>query len=169
MPLLVARAALHNGSDGGLRTEFGRRSGVRERLMRKRDQQSGSSILATECGAFLDGTLAEYWDERGVVVPVWVWTNLLAHGSEELIAESVAGPSRPRRAARSWRIARSYLAYQMLDVTDARCPLSDLQRNVLVPLELDMAARPEVSRWGPARWVETVSRAIRNQHSSLEQ
>ena len=124
--------------------------------MRKREQKSGSSILATECGAFLDGTLAEYWDERGVVVPVWAWTNLLAHGSEELIAESVVRPSRPRRAARSWRIARSYLAYQMLDLTDARCTLADLQRNVLMPLELDMAARPETGRWSPGsgsrRW-----------------
>ena len=65
--------------------------------MHKRESQSGGSILATECGAFLDGTLAEYWDERGVDVPIWAWTNLLAHGSEELIGQSVAGPARPRR------------------------------------------------------------------------
>ncbi|MGD0747106.1 MAG: hypothetical protein ABSB68_04795 [Acidimicrobiales bacterium] len=137
--------------------------------MRKSEQQSGSSILATECGAFLDGTLAEYWDERGVDVPIWAWTNLLAHGSEELISESITGPARPRRAARNWRIARSYLAQRMMELSDARCTLSDLQWNVLIPLELEMADRPELERMTPTQWVEIVDRAIRNEHSALEQ
>ncbi len=137
--------------------------------MRKRERQSGSSILAMECGAFLDGTLAEYWDERGVDVPVWAWTNLLAHGSEQLIGECVSDAPRPRGSDRSWRIARSYLAYQMLQLVDARCTLPDLQWSVLIPLELEMAARPEFSRLTPARWMELVDTAIRNQHSALEQ
>ena len=137
--------------------------------MWKRENEAGGSIVATECEAFLNGTLAEYWDEKGVIVPVWAWTNLLAHGSEGLIGESVLRPSRPRRAGRSWRIARSYLAYQVLDLTDARFTLSDLQTSILIPLELEMAARSEVSRWTPRQWVDTVDSAIRNQHSSLEQ
>jgi hypothetical protein len=136
--------------------------------MRKREQ-SGGSILATECGAFLDGTLAEYWDQRGVVVPVWSWMNLLAHGSEELICESVARPSRPRRPGRSWWVARSYLAYEVLDRVDAPGALSDLQRDVLIPLELEMAARPETVGWTPRHWVDTVDRALRDQRSTLEQ
>jgi len=137
--------------------------------MRKREQQPGSSILALECEAFLNGTLAEYWDERGVDVPVWAWTNLLAHGSEGQIGESVLRPNRPRRAARSWRIARSYLAYRVLDHADAECTLADMQASVLVPLELEMAARPETGHWTPRQWVDTVDNAIRNQHSPLEQ
>ena len=86
--------------------------------MRKREHQSGSSILAMECGAFLDGTLAEYWDERGVVVPVWAWTNLLAHGTEELMGE-MRRPSLSQPVGRvcSWRIARSHLAYEILELT----------------------------------------------------
>ena len=66
----------------------------------------GSSIVSQECEAFLDGTLAEFWDDRGIVVPVWAWTNLLAHGNEALITETVARPYRTRRVTRSWRIAR---------------------------------------------------------------
>jgi hypothetical protein len=137
--------------------------------MRKRENEAGDSILATECEAFLNGTLAEYWDEKGVVVPVWAWTNLLAHGSGGRIGESVVGPSRPRRAARNWRIARSYLAHRVLHLTDVQFTLSELQRSILIPLELEMAARPEVSRWTPRQWVDTVDRAIRNLHSPLEQ
>ena len=137
--------------------------------MRKREQPSEHSILAAECGAFLDGTLAEYWDERGVPVPIWAWMNLLSHGSEELIGASIAGPARPRRTARSWRIARSYLAHQMLELVDARCTLFDLQWNVLIPLELEMAIHPEVGRMTPSQWVEIVDRAMRNEDSTLEQ
>jgi hypothetical protein len=74
----------------------------------------------------------------------------------------------PRGAPRSWRIARSYLAYRVLDRTDAECTLARLQASVLVPLELEMAARPETGRWTPRQWVDTVDNAIRNQHSSLE-
>jgi len=133
--------------------------------MKKREHEAGNSVLALECAAFLNGTLAEYWDEKGLTVPVWAWTNLLAHGSEALIAESVARPTRPRKMARSWRIARSYLAYEVLDVTSGQDGLTELQSTVLIPLELELAARPEVSRWSPRLWVDTVDNAIRNQHS----
>ena len=137
--------------------------------MRKRDDEVRDGILARECRAFLNGTLADYWDGSGVIVPVWAWTNLLAHGSEEMIGESVLRASRPRRTARSWRIARSYLAYRVLEHTDAEFTLRDLQASILVPLELEMAALPEVGRWTPRQWVDTVDHAIRSQHSPLEQ
>ena len=137
--------------------------------MKKQERQGdGASVVAMECEAFLTGTLAEYWDERGTVVPVWAWTNLLAHGSEALIAESVTNSLRPRRPGRNWRIARSYLAYQVFDVIAGEVMLEDLQAAVLIPLELEMAAHPEVAHWGPRQWVDTVDNAIRNQHSTLE-
>jgi hypothetical protein len=136
--------------------------------MRKRENEAGSSILVSECEAYLSGTLAEYWDEKGVLVPVWAWTNLLAHGSEGLIGDSVLRPNRCRRAGRRWRIARSFLAYQVLELTGVELALTDLQASVLIPLELEMANRSEVSRWTPRQWVDTVDRAIRNQDSSRE-
>ncbi len=109
----------------------------------RRGQDEGDGVLVTECEAFLDGTLAEYWDERGADVPVWAWTNLLAHGSEALIGESVARPTRPRRAARSWRIARSYLAHQVLEVTRPAPPAARIA---------DIGAHPLGARdGGPAR------------------
>ncbi len=137
--------------------------------MHKWEQQAGGDTVALECEAFLHGTLAEFWDERGMVVPVWAWTNLLAHGSEDMIAESAARPPKPRHITRSWRIARSYLAHQVLDLTDTPYTLADLQSAILIPLELQMANRPEVDRWTPRQWIDTVDHAIRNQHSSMEQ
>lgn len=137
--------------------------------MHRREQQPGEGTVALECEAFLHGTLAELWDERGMIVPVWAWTNLLAHGSESMIAESVARPAKSRRITRSWRIARSCLAYQVLDLTDQQCALAGMQSAILIPLELQLADRPEVNRWTPRQWIDTVDHAIRNQHSTMEQ
>ncbi len=136
--------------------------------MRKRQRDLPGGVLASECAAFLDGTLAEYWEEQGTSVPVWSWTNLLAHGSESQITESVHQPAKPRRTGRSWRIARAYLAYEVLDLTSDGITLEELQSTVLIPLELELAAHPEVGRWTPRRWVEAVDAAIRNQHTTLE-
>lgn len=137
--------------------------------MRRRERAVlGSSIISQECEAFLNGTLAEFWDDRGVVVPVWAWTNLLAHGSEALITETIARPYRNRRVTRSWRIARAYLAYELLDLVDPEFTLEDMQAAVLVPIEVQMSASPQVSRWSSRQWVEAVDDAIRNQHSTLE-
>jgi hypothetical protein len=138
--------------------------------MKKRERAGGrgSSVVAMECAAFLNGTLAEHWEQRGTVVPVWAWTNLLAHGSEKLIGKGVVPRMRPRRAGRSWRIARSFLAYEVLDVIERGVRLDQLQSSVLVPLELEMAAHPEVEYWSPRQWVDTVDYAILTQHVTLE-
>jgi hypothetical protein len=131
----------------------------------QRDLPGG--VLASECEAYLNGTLAEFWEERGTAVPVWAWTNLLAHGSEVAMHDSLHRPSKQRRTGRSWRIARTYLAYQVLDLACGEFTLDELQSTVLLPLELELAAHPEVERWTPRRWVETVDEVIRNQHSTL--
>ena len=135
--------------------------------MRKRRRDPDGAVLAAECEAYLHGRLAEYWEAQGNAVPVWTWTNLLAHGSDAQLADSVHRPAKPRRTGRSWQIARSYLAYEVLDLTSEDITLEELQSSVLVPLELKLAAHPEVGRWTPRRWVDTVDAAIRNQHSTL--
>lgn len=125
------------------------------------------AVLASECEAYLNGTLAEFWEEHGTTVPVWSWTNLLAHGSEIQIRNSLHRSPRQRRTGRSWRIARSFLAYQVLDLACEEFTLEELQSAVLLPLELAFASHPEVERWTPRRWVDTVDEAIRSQHSTF--
>ena len=136
--------------------------------MRKRENVAGDSVLVRECEAFLDGTLAEYWDEQGLRPRVGL-DQPAGPREQELIGETrrFARPARAVRAA-SWRIARSYLAYRIFDLMDAGFPLDELQPYVLIPLELEMAALPEVGRWTPRQWVDTVDHAIRSQHVPLE-
>lgn len=124
-------------------------------------------VLGLECEAYLNGTLAEFWEEQGTAVPVWTWTNLLAHGSESQIHDSLYRSAKLRRTGRSWRIARSYLAYQVLDLASEEFTIEQFQSTLLLPLEFELAARPDVERWTPRRWVDTVEELIRNQHSTL--
>ncbi len=136
--------------------------------MYRRERRSWNrGVLPQECEAFLDGTLAEYWDDRGVAVPVWAWTNLLAHGTVGLITETVARPYRNRRTTRSWRIARSYLASEIFELVNPEYTLEEMQAAVLLPIELEMASSMEVDRWSPREWVDALDDAIRNQHSTL--
>lgn len=136
-------------------------------MYRRERRAWNRGVLPQECEAFLDGTLAEFWDDRGVAVPVWAWTNLLAHGTAALITETVSRPYRNRRFSRSWRIARSYLASEVFELVDPEYTLEDMQAAVLLPIELEMASSLEVSRWTPRQWVDAVDEAIRNQHSTL--
>jgi len=131
--------------------------------MRKRERAASEAAVAAGCEAFLTGTLAEYWEGQGMPVPVWAWTNLLAHGSADLIVERVTRPQRSRRVARRWRIARSYMANVLLEVADGPRRLRSLQSEILVPLELEMATLPAVREWTPVQWVKAVDWAIRNQ------
>jgi hypothetical protein len=136
--------------------------------MQKGDDHARCGTIVLECEAFLDGTLAEYWDDRGAAVPPWAWLNLLAHGSEDQIRASIARPSRPRRASRSWRTARAYVAYALLTLVDAENTLADMQRSLLVPLEFQMAELPEV-RWSPRQWVDMLDAALHGEQAALEQ
>jgi hypothetical protein len=118
--------------------------------------------LAKQSEAFLQGRLAETVEEQLMVpVPVWVWTNLLAHGAEEELVLERAN-TRASRSPRhgDWRNARSYLAGQVLDLAATCGPLDELQRSVLVPLELELAAADEAASWTPNRWVERVQATL---------
>ncbi len=123
--------------------------------------------LASDCEAFLDGRLAEQFEQRGQPVPVWAWTNLLAHGTEEDLASERTAPSPHVGGVDGrWWAARSYLAGSVLDASVRSGGLEALQARVLVPLELELSSRSEVERWDRRRWVSTVEAAVRSVTSS---
>jgi hypothetical protein len=143
--------------------------GKEELKVDKIEQRTACGTIALECEAFLNGTLADYWDDNDVEVPVWAWMNLLAHGTVRQIGENVLRPSWPAGTSRSWRVARSYLAYDVLDLTDLEFTVADLQSSVLIPLELEFAAREDVTGWTPRQWVEAVEDTLQAKLSILEQ
>lgn len=123
-----------------------------------------AALLAAASEDFLAGRLVEHDEFNGQPVPVWAWTNLLAHGSEQdLRAISDAPQLRRSRTEKQWQKARSYLANEVLLSAESNGTLSRVQKSVLVPLELDLASRSDVSRWSPALWVKAVERALAEQ------
>jgi len=133
------------------------------------EQDTAYGTIALESEAFLLGNLVEYRDEKGMEVPVWAWMNRLAHGTALQIGECVIRSDKPRRTGRSWRVARSHLAFEVLDLTDLQFTLAELQSSVLIPLELEMAARTDVAGWTPRQWVDLVEDALRNHLWALDQ
>ena len=129
------------------------------RALRRRDDLvlPGEPILDTdladECAAFLDGSLVRSLQEHGVFAPVWTWLNEAAHGdeselrrlAEDLDPDAIEVQVRTRSA-----IARAVVHA----LTDRR--LTDLQRDLLVPLELRVAG----TVLSPRRLVELVGRAL---------
>jgi hypothetical protein len=122
--------------------------------------------LVADCQAFVLGRYAERLEGASSRVPVWAWTNLLAHGTEDDIRQAAAGGRFEPVRTRGWHAARAYLATEVLAAVDRGSSLEDLQRHVLAPLELRLSARREAASWEPRRWVAIVRSALRDyQHS----
>ena len=120
--------------------------------MRHRRGDPVGAALAGECEAFLAGAYADHLVDQVQVVPAWAWLNLLAHGTEDQVREAAT-----TFGARGWPGARRCLAGELIDIVDSGlAPLDLLQRACLVPLELELAARPSAMRWSPAQLVAAV-------------
>lgn len=106
--------------------------------------RSDATLMVEELDAFLAGAYVEMCEARQERVPVWAWMNLLAHGTAE---ELQAAVHRDQRADR-WRQARAYVAGELLERLDAaEMDLADFQREVLVPLELEIASCRAAEQW----------------------
>jgi hypothetical protein len=84
-------------------------------------------VVVAECEAFLDGSYSDYLVVHGRAVPAWAWLNKIAHGDDEHLGRVAAGDD-PLVPA-DWRVTLSLLA---------RRATEEVQRNVLVPLELEL-------------------------------
>ena len=110
--------------------------------------------------AFLLGRYAERLESRAMAVPSWAWTNALAHGSLADLRRVAEGGGASRASERRWREARAYLASELLETAGRRGSLAEVQREVLAPLELRLAARHDVRSWTPGRWVVAVRSSL---------
>jgi hypothetical protein len=89
------------------------------------EQDTTYGTIAVESEAFLLGSLVETWDAQGVDVPVWASMNLLALGAARQDGECFFGDNNPGRSGHGWRVARSYLAFEVLDLTDVEFTLAE--------------------------------------------
>jgi hypothetical protein len=144
--------------------EHGRDREQEAELARRGHDLAGRELVA-ECQAFLDGRYAEHLFRRGRPVPVWVWTNLLAHGTPSELRR-VARSSRGQLAGTGWTTVRQVAARQLLETAQRAGSVEDLQATILVPLEFALAGWPDVSAWQPSRWLHAVCAALHGRGST---
>jgi hypothetical protein len=125
------------------------------------DRHVDSTALVNECQAFLDGGIVEQFIRSEIEIPAWAWINLLAHGEES----QLSNPPMPRHDRRGedvtrWCDARAYLAHEVLRRARHVGSLRAVQRRVIVPLELMLAAEPSVCTWLPSQLVRTTLAAL---------
>ncbi len=126
---------------------------------KKPKEEPESGDLPQECELFLSGRYVECVRSTGRTIPAWVRVNPLAHGSAtDLIGlSSVAGD---RLLGWDWASVIGQLAAEILAaVGDDPARLQELQRDVLIPLELRLADDAVVVMH-PAQLAQVVSREL---------
>ena len=118
-----------------------------------------SQETVAACEAFLAGKYVEDLLRRDRSIPVWAWTNLLAHGSWGDLRRAVRS-SRRDAAGSVWMAARADACRELLRLADDAETLRRLQQEVLVPLELALAAEANITWWTPQDWTAVVLGAV---------
>ena len=130
--------------------------------MWRRNTRPVADEPAAACEAFLAGRYPEYLECRGHPIPPWAWTNPLAHAPEDQLRSMISTRHDAVGSAGRWRRACCYLAGELLDLAERRGPLNEVQTTALVPLELELISRQDVTCWRPGMWVEVVMAALRH-------
>lgn len=100
-------------------------------------RRSASRELVRESIKFLKGRAPEVYQSRGQV-PAWAFISCLAHSDADRLLE-FARPGQHGDSA-SWNATIAYLATEIIAVGRESSPLETIQREVLIPVELDLLA-----------------------------
>lgn len=94
--------------------------------------------VAADCEAFLAGRYPEHLITQGRRVPAWAWLNQAAHARADVI---IAAADRMPDDGRClvWTDARAAVASMVAAALVWGADLDEIQREVLVPLEIELA------------------------------
>ncbi len=134
------------------------------RKWNERVASSEERALVRECEIFMSGRYATFLYARGLDVPQWAWLSELAHAPAERLS-AAAVQARRRRAhiypPRRWQGATSLVAHELVATAQRTGDtLEDIQRLVLLPIELELADPLGHSATDSARLVDEVRRAL---------
>jgi hypothetical protein len=135
-------------------------------MLRRDPERVLADELVAECEAFLAGRYAEHLEARRLRVPAWAWVNLLAHGTVGELEAARHVTADDGSPSAQWRAARAFLAREVLEAAAAAdTTLADVQRRLLVPLELELMGWP-AALWGPRHVVLRVLGVLRPRSGS---
>ena len=123
--------------------------------------------LVHECEAFLTGRFAWVLEGEQRAIPAWAWCNVLAHSSEEQLAAVAAGGLLGAfTGAGAWERGVCFLARELLaQAAERDCRPGEVQRESLVPLELEMTRDLGLVETGPGLFVMRVVAALGRRHA----
>lgn len=114
--------------------------------------------------AYRAGRYAEHLLDLGAAVPGWAWVNALAHGNVlDIAAAALASPTPAGvpEPYRPWFRARGAMAQAVMRITVRRgTKLREVQRAVLLGMELELAATGDVLERGPVEVTALVLEAL---------
>jgi hypothetical protein len=134
----------------------------------RRHEPRYGEILASETEQFLNGTLLDVAFASGDDVPAWIWLSAIAHGDAPLLARTkhwLSDHKGVRPELNGWGRVLQHLTTRLLETSEAMgCPTSDLQRSLLVPLELAVTITPV----GPATMCRLVNAMLVDARRRIE-
>jgi hypothetical protein len=117
---------------------------------------AAGAAIALECEDFLAGRYAELLSALGRPLVPWACLNQAAHAGIDAIRKVAANlPDDAELTA--WEDVRAVVATIVVAAVETSADLAELQRSVLVPLELELLANPPAS---PDALVRKVFRAL---------
>lgn len=111
-----------------------------------RERRIFDASVGDECEAFLAGQLVAFLRHTGGPVPPVAWLNRLVHATSTELILLAGGAADAVQPAAWWR-AVSYLSRSLLErARDTGVPVEQLQRELLVPLELELIGDPAAAQ-----------------------
>jgi hypothetical protein len=110
-------------------------------MWKRRDSTGGIAPagVGDECDAYLAGEWAEFCLAHGAPLPPWAWLNHVAHAPEAALARAVQPGRGPWTTPTEWDgLRRSVVESLFRHAEERRVTVSQLQRAVLVPIELSL-------------------------------
>ena len=106
------------------------------------DRSGPRALPQNEFDAYLDGSYVTWLLSNGQPVPGWAWLNRVAHGQLDDIRAMATHLRRlpaTREEVGAWQQVAAFLAKEVVAAAGDEEQLLDLQRRVLVPVELHLA------------------------------
>jgi hypothetical protein len=134
----------------------------------RRHEPRHGEILASETEQFLNGSILDLAFASGGDIPAWIWLSAIAHGDAPLLARNknwLSDHQGARPELNGWGRVLQHLTTRLLETSEAiGCQTSDLQRSLLVPLELAVTITPV----GPATMCRLVNAMLIDAKTRIE-
>jgi hypothetical protein len=129
----------------------------------KKRRGDGTEGALREAQAILSGRAVEWFEERNTRIPAWAWVNVLAHATPVRLRQLVAIGHYAHPS--SWDCTLGASAAELVTAGCTPVGILRLQREALVPLELDLLAGRTASPSKPSQLTVLIRKVMQQRHA----